>query len=312
MPAPHRPVDEHGLPLPVGIDGQPIVPRRRTPLSFGPWRPFLMLVVVGAVVAALWNTPVGRSAKLAIAAWSAERAVEKHLDGDLSGAIGEMDRALALVPDEERYVEYRGRLKLESHRVREALEDFDLLVRLSPMYAHGYTRRSVAYQRLERHADALRDLDRALELSTDTDPEPLNNRAYARAIANVDLAEGLADVERALEWTADDDSARSAYLDTRGYLLHLLGRHDEALADLETAIGLLEAEREKFVAGRSERRRRLDPRIIALQTRAYDESLAVMLHHRGLVLGKLGQQDRSRADLERAEQLGFDPAKGVY
>jgi hypothetical protein len=43
----------------------------------------------------------------------------------------------------------------------------------------------------------------------------------------------------------------------------------------------------------------------------YDRALAVMYQHRGLIHQQLKNEKEAEKDLRRAEELGFNPAKGV-
>ena len=95
---------------------------------------------------------------------------------------------------------------------------------------------------------------KALE-STPDDPSVMNEWAYMSALDEVDLVDALETVERALalllgepftplaispgEGFSDFEIERSdsvgAYIDTRGWLLYRLGRHEEAVRDLTLA-----------------------------------------------------------------------------
>ena len=37
-----------------------------------------------------------------------------------------------------------------------------------------------------------------------------------------------------------------------------------------------------------------------------------MYHHRGEIYQKLGQSEKAETDIRRAENLGYDPAHGVF
>ena len=105
-----------------------------------------------------------------------------------------------------------------------------------------------------------------------------NNRAYNLALAGKQLERALEDVDKALELHGPDE----AFLDTRGYLLYLLDRPLEALADLDSAIELLRRHRLRSGDGAGE-----------------------IYYHRALVHQKLGNRDLSDADFRRAKQLGY-------
>jgi hypothetical protein len=175
--------------------------------------------------------------------------------------------------------------------------------------------RSVIYCRLDKFSESLADATTAVDLATTGNADVLNHRAYMRALAKQELKEGLTDVERAIKLAREPVSA---FLDTRGYLHHLLGNQQAALADLNQAIAITEAQRanpEDFF----ERRRRRDGRIIGWDARQIaqkveqlGENLAVMYHHRGEVHEKLGQDEAAAADFKQADKFGYDPAKGIF
>jgi tetratricopeptide (TPR) repeat protein len=207
------------------------------------------------------------------------------------------------------------------------LEDYNRLIELNERYTPAYSGRSVALQRLNRHREAIDDLTRAIELSPDNDPTPRNNRAYARAIAGIELDEGLADVEQALKRVQQDlddlnavpnlpnhfrlrrfqirpqtmpQHEKAMYLDTRGTLYLLKGRYAEALRDLDEAIQLAE----------ESARMTFDPSPRSQRHTA--QELSVMYHHRGQIHQMLGHVQEAQADLGKGQELGYDPAHGVY
>ena len=94
----------------------------------------------------------------------------------------------------------------------------------------------------------------AMELLPD-DPHIINEWAYMSALDKVDLAQALEAIEKALlmllgenfalleldpgesfdEWEGDRSESVGAFVDTRGWVLYQLGRHEEAARDLELA-----------------------------------------------------------------------------
>jgi tetratricopeptide (TPR) repeat protein len=119
-----------------------------------------------------------------------------------------------------------------------------------------------------------------------------------------DLEAALSDVEAALEGSG---AGSAEFLDTRGFILHLLGRHREAIDDLNQAIGKTQQSRRQVagLAGRA------DPDDVAYRLRSIDHALAVMHHHRGLACRAIGLDRQAAQDFEVAERKGFDPARGV-
>ena len=157
-----------------------------------------------------------------------------------------------------------------------------------------YALRSWIYVRSGQARQALDDANKAVELSPT--PDNLNARAYARAILNVELTDGLTDIQKALD---EYGGADPELLDTRGYLLHLLNRNDEALDDLQRTIDMLLKARRYY----------LNDQIRQAEVR---RSLAVMYHHRGLIYQQLGQKENADRDLGHGERLGYNPAAGVF
>jgi tetratricopeptide (TPR) repeat protein len=152
---------------------------------------------------------------------------------------------------------------------------------------------------LKNYAAAISDATSAIELAGREIPTFLNQRAYIRALANLnkqDLEAGLRDVERAIELSRDNRE-NAAFIDTRGYLLYRLGRHDEALKDMERAIELMLSAR--------------DSAFLPSDFKRFKESMAVMFYHRGVIYEALGRHEEAAVDLLEADRLGYDPDAGV-
>lgn len=198
----------------------------------------------------------------------------------------------------------------------------------SMILAETYTDRSMVFVRLNRSHEAIDDATQALNQA----PQPpfLNGRAYVRALLNTELTAGLADVDLALannreaqqklrkqrmnltgvdlamlEFRSTELRANEAeYLDTRGYLLHLLDRNEEALKDLNRALHFQEQDEPS--------RRATSARGLEQALESQQKSLAVMYHHRGLIYEKLGRKDDAEQDRKRGDELGYNPDRGVF
>ena len=107
---------------------------------------------------------------------------------------------------------------------------------------------------------------------------------------------------------ADNGAPSPELLDTRGYVLHLLGRQQEAVDDLNIAIDSAQNERRRLLllAGH------VDPGELAYRLRSANHGLAVMHHHRGLACRALGLVGQAEQDLAVAEKKGFDPTRGIF
>lgn len=90
-------------------------------------------------------------------------------------------------------------------------------------------------QRLAEHAEfaeAVAVLEAALVGELRQVPRILNELAYFRALAGIELDRALQDIERALEANPDAPEQR----DTRAWVLFQMGRPQEALADADFAV----------------------------------------------------------------------------
>lgn len=249
---------------------------------------------------------VSRQARIMIANWYASRAWSAFDNGDLSGALANCDRAVSWAPDDPLLYLLRGNLRFEQQDFDGSLADYNQVIALRPTFAGGYSGRSRVYQRQRRYDEAIRDLTNAIEHRPSWEPEPWNHRAYVRALAGIELEQALADVSQAIHLSPSDNGA---YLDTRGLIQHKLGRHQQALADLERSIQLTIAQRDQWQ--RQARKEPGDPRRRARTSQSFDHRLAIMYQHRALVHAALGSHAQARLDEEKARQLGFDPDKGI-
>lgn len=323
MPPSTPRLDEHGFPIPATFDNEPA--RRRPSRTFQLiWRSGLVLAFIAVLLGMLFSSTVADEAKQWLAGRLLKRAVEKERLSDAAGALADVNRAASLAPDHPQVLELRAHLKLTLNDVEGSLDDYNALLKLDRRYAPAYLGRSTALQRLNRHQEAIDDLTQAIKLSPSRDAMPRNHRAYARALAGVDLHEALGDVQQAISMVEENlaresltpttysmrmvafaKSQKAAYLDTRGYIYFLQERYGDALADLELAIQLTDEFRHFWL-------RQVPAEHHSFYERQFDHELSVMYHHRGQVYEKLGKPEESRADLDLATKLGYNPAEGVF
>src|SRR5262249_41672688 len=150
--------------------------------------------------------------------WLADRARQRLMQGDTPGALVDLDRAIDWNPRAWSLYLLRAEIRQKMNRLNESLADYnetiDLLdhkvggpparqrgFRRSDILAHAHAGRSWVHVRLGRSREALDDATRAVQISPS--PESWNTRAYARAILNTELEEGLADINMALARGAD-------------------------------------------------------------------------------------------------------------
>ncbi len=304
------------------------------PLTAQRWFRAAMVLLVLAGIAAVVVYTQGDAF---MASWYASRAEAKADDGDYQGAIADINHAIKQTPDNIGLYLRRGRycMEVEPPDLEQAIADFTHILDQDDGYAIAYLLRSTAYQRMafriddqeraaELHTQAIADLERARPHMPKEDPTLLNHLAYSRALAGTDLDEALQEINIVLKHVDAEgllqkvqrkpvhvnDLIRAreilAYLDTRGFIQHLRGEQEAALQDMELTIDLYLATSQDLVERVADRSRRDN-----LQQQQ-DELYSVLLHHRGLVHQALGHEEQAQADLDKAQELGYDPKAGVY
>lgn len=309
-------LDEHGFPIPPTFDDGRASRRRRASPRTILW--LMLLVFMGLLVGGIARSGGWQDVKDWFAEMLLQRAQQKWLaSGDTPGALADVDRAAAWSPDDPNIYELRALIRLEMKDLVGALEDYDRLIKFNGRYANAYRGRSQVYQRLNRHREAIDDLTQVIKLSSERDARSRNDRAYARAIAGIELEDAFKDIEEALEYSAElrgtpdtGENANAAFLDTRGYLHLLLGRPEAALADLDQAIKVAEVERQRAID--QSKLGRYPPAYEARKLQELAHYSAVMYHHRGQVHEALGHAAEAEADLRKGDQLGYNPEEGVY
>ena len=316
--------DRLGFPIPRDFDppsqrdGDPVVASRRgrgwdreepAPRRVGAGKRFVvwacLLLGVGPAVLLPSALPFVREAMVQ---WSVERAMAHEAGDDVAAAAADVGRAIVWLDEDahaqSRLLCWRSTLLLENRQAAAAVAEASRAVAVMPTAALPRRTRAIAHVVAGDPEAALADAAAAVDLTNAENPEALNHRAYIRALVGRDLEAALADVELAL---AGGGAGSPEFLDTRGFILHLLGRHQEAIDDLNQAIGKTQLTRREVaaLAGRA------DPVEVAYRLRPIDRGLAVMHHHRGLACRAIGLERQAAQDFAAAERLGFDPARGV-
>lgn len=326
MKPPPNNVDQHGFPIPPTFeDLHPVAPKRTHKPRFGK-RTLGWILGIALVLMIFWESGLRDAALLAPVRWNVDHAETHWLSGELDKALRGYDNAIAWtewsaisplwhaeVRKESRIKLHlrRGELRVEAGQVQEGLDDFSTAIELDPSDWQAYEHRGMAYQRLAKHRQAIDDMNVAVKVGPKSSARLLNDRAYVRAIAGMELEEALEDIERALDLAGQ---GVPEYLDTRAFVRFQLGQLESALKDMDQAIEQIEQMWDLQANPRLQRRliREIDPRMWALAIKQKDHSLAVMYHHRGQIHEKLGNADEAQKDLQRGDELGYNPAKGVY
>jgi len=298
---------------------RPVAVQRGEPSSGGAGRPaagrwkrwLLLAVMLGGVVPALLIPQVLPLVREAVVQWSLDRAAEHEAKGEIAAAVRDVGRAVLWHGENAELLCMRSMLRLEDRDAAGALEDAVRAATLAPTAVQPWRVRALVSVVLDDADAALAAADMVVDLSAAGDPDALNHRAYIRALVGRDLPAALADIDRAIGpdgQAGGTETASAEMLDTRGFLLHLLGRHREAVDQLNQAITGMQQNRRKLglLAGR------VDPVQLACRLRAVDHGLAVMFHHRAQACREAGLAEQARQDLELAGKKGFDPSRGIF
>ncbi len=303
--------DRDGFPIPPEFD-VPVVAsddggRQSAPVRGRPGagkRLFIVALILGLIVPTLVAPVAMPMIREAVVAWSLEQATLHEVQDDLPTAVTHMDRAVDWYGRDTELLCMRAMLRLENRDAAGAIADAELAAEEMPMSPTPARVLALAHVVAGAPEAALEAADLAVRLSGPGDPEALNHRAYIRALVGRDLSEALADIDAALA-VRDDEPVE--FLDTRGFVLHLLGRQQEAIDQLNLAIDGMQRERRQALLLAE----RVDRVQLARRLRWLDHSLAVMHHHRALACQAIGLEDQAEQDFETARNKGFDPSRGV-
>ena len=259
-------------------------------------RLLILGVAAAVIVPALLLPEIVPAVRQMVVGWSLEQAAEREARNDLTGAIANLGRAIRWHGDDVDLLCMRSMLRLEDRDAAGALEDASRAAALAPTAPQPLRVRALANVVLGNAAAALADAEIVVDLASPGDPEALNHRAYIRALVDIDAAIG------------GQREATPELLDTRGFILHLLGRTQEAIDQLNLAIDGMQQNRRQLalLAGR------IDRSELSRRLRSLDHGLAVMLHHRALACEQAGLDEQSKQDFELAKKKGFDPARGIF
>lgn len=267
--------------------------------------------------------------------------------GRLEEALVQLDEALRMAPDDPSVRATRGVTYGEMGRYPEALVDLNEAIRLDPQYAWAWYSRGVTYARMalhdqalldlnhaivdlgyrdvaaftargsvyldvERYAEALRDLDAALDLHPDHLPAiGLRAETYVMMVRNEERADikpvyfkkALEDFNRLIQL---DPPSLAWVLTRRARAYRLMGQHEAALADFNRSIEL-DSQNSKAFSKRGE---------LYLELKAYRTALSDFqqalhlepekdwtLYLQGLAQAALGEQREAQESFRQAMAL---------
>jgi tetratricopeptide (TPR) repeat protein len=142
----------------------------------------------------------------------------------------DIDRAIELAPDFIAARMDRAYTRYYASDLAAALPDVDHVLSLNPKQSQALYLRALVYEGQNRAADARRDFDAAAAIAPE-DRDILRERAtfFAR---QGDFTAALADADRLVAL----DAAEPQWHGMRGFILHALGRDDQALAAFDKTL----------------------------------------------------------------------------
>ena len=164
-----------------------------------------------------------------LAAALAFRALARVEMQQTEAALRDIDRALALRPDDALFNFTRGRVHLQMGEAREAVQDLTRALSAAPGHWEILMYRAIAHDALDQEAEARRDHD-AATAATDAPATAWFARGGFR-YARKDLRGAIADLTRAYELEPQADGA----VRVRGEVYLDLGDFDRAVADADLA-----------------------------------------------------------------------------
>ena len=270
----------------------------------------LLALVVLAIVGPCAYQETPREA----ARWHLASAEVHREEGRTDAAWRELQRARDWDPHNPILLLKQAQWHKADRQFEAALEAVRAAEDLRPEHWTVLIVKAEILQHLGRHSEAIdtwKTIDR-MSMASGRPPREtaLNGLAYARAVGNAEIEEGLEAVNRALELAPGN----APMLDTRAFLLYRQGKYKEALADMQPAV----REFERDLRG-ARGRPSLVERVVGysvLDEPGRDQlklGVAVVRYHNALVLDKLGRHAEAKADRARAKLLiGREPDETLF
>lgn len=296
-----------------------------------PRRLFSRIVLVVTLLMGLWLGYVETPRE--IARWYLAAAIEHRIQGNYERlhnrpydaareqTLAEiaLKRASAWNPKDGSIYLEKAAWHLEDGNYSAALADCDRAAQLGAPSRRLSETRGVALVHLKRYDEAVKEAERYHKLLSDLGYKyaarlHLNQVAYHRSLGKVDLPQALKEINESLAGVprAHQDADR---LDTRGFVLHQMGRYREAIIDFDLAV--LHTDNDLAYIRSSLRERLLkttNHREVELNDRKALSQLAVIYYHRSLVLEKLNRWKEAQQDRRKARDLlgGREPDESLF
>ena len=147
-------------------------------------------------------------------------------------AIENIDDAIKLNPNEDRYFILRGSSKYLSDQYEEAIKDFDEAIKLDPENEYSWDFRGRSKYFSGQKEEAIKDLDKAIKLDPEN-PYSWDIRGRSKYFS-CQYEEAIKDLDKAIKL----DPENSDPLNFRGLCNYNLDENEEAIDDFDRAIDL--------------------------------------------------------------------------
>lgn len=162
-----------------------------------------------------------------------QRARAQFLSGNRPAAFADLDQAVKVAPADPEIRLARAELLINRQRKDEAIKDLDAADVAVPREADERLALASAYERLDQFDKAIADYDQWIAAHPDDSRQSmaLNGRCWVRALAGRDLPLALKDCDAALRRMKS-----GSYFDSRGLVELRMGQNDRAIADYTEAL----------------------------------------------------------------------------
>jgi tetratricopeptide (TPR) repeat protein/predicted aspartyl protease len=164
-----------------------------------------------------------------------ERARAKLLMGERPAAFADLDKAAEVAPADAQIRLAHAESLIGRRRPADAQKDLEAVDAALPRQDNDRLTLAALFQRLDRFDSAIADYDQWIAAHPDDSRQPiaLNGRCWSRALAGRDLPLALKDCDAALR------RMKSAnFYDSRGLVELRMGQYDRAIADYDAALQL--------------------------------------------------------------------------
>lgn len=101
------------------------------------------------------------------------RAIAQKMSGDALSALEDMNKAIALEPDNAALYKLRGNVHVLLNNYIEAVQDYDKAIDLNPQFAEAYFNRGIAHVLDNNRTDACADFEQSVDLGYEVGAEQL-------------------------------------------------------------------------------------------------------------------------------------------